>query len=113
MFKDRYQWDSYFVELFDACVDEYDTGNKDFPAWFSDEDQDFLDDLARYKDLDHFDPAINTLIARAIGEGQHRITPANLETYIAEATRRARAYPLGELAARLSGCVEPQPGEAP
>lgn len=38
----HYIWDSYFVELFDACVDEYDDGNKDFESWFSDEDQDFL-----------------------------------------------------------------------
>ena len=42
MFKDHYQWDSYFVELFDACVDEYDAGNQDFTTWFSDEDLDFL-----------------------------------------------------------------------
>jgi len=38
----NYTWDSYFVELFDACVDEMDEGNHDFEAWFSDEDQDFL-----------------------------------------------------------------------
>ncbi len=38
----HYIWDSYFVELFDACVDEYDEGNRDFEAWFSDEDQEFL-----------------------------------------------------------------------
>lgn len=38
----HYTWDSYFVELFDACVDEYDAGNKDFESWFSDEDQAFL-----------------------------------------------------------------------
>ncbi len=43
MFKAHYQWDSYFVELFDACVDEYDDGNKDFSTWFSDEDLEFLD----------------------------------------------------------------------
>lgn len=43
MFDLQYQWDSYYVELFDACVDEYDAGNKDFPSWFSDEDIDFLD----------------------------------------------------------------------
>lgn len=45
MFTQQYKWDSYFVELFDACVDEYDAGNKDFPNWFSDDDQDFLDSL--------------------------------------------------------------------
>lgn len=38
----HYTWDSYFVELFDACVDEYDEGNHDYESWFSDEDQDFL-----------------------------------------------------------------------
>lgn len=38
----HYIWDSYFVELFDACVDEYDDGNKDYESWFSDEDQAFL-----------------------------------------------------------------------
>ena len=38
----HYIWDSYFVELFDACVDEYDDGNKDYESWFSDEDQEFL-----------------------------------------------------------------------
>lgn len=80
---------------------------------FGFEDQDFLDDLSRYKDLDHFEPAINTLIAQAIGEGRHRITPQNVERYLAEATRRALAYPLDELAARLTACIEPSPGEVP
>jgi len=45
MFNLHYQWDSYFVELFDACVDEYDEGNKDYPTWFSDEDIEFLDSI--------------------------------------------------------------------
>jgi hypothetical protein len=77
------------------------------------EDQDFLDDIARYKDMDHFDPEINTLIARSIGQGAHRITPMNVEHYIAEATRRAREYPLDEMAARLGACIEPPAGAAP
>lgn len=38
----HYTWDSYFVEMFDSCVDEYDAGNLDFEEWFSDEDLDFL-----------------------------------------------------------------------
>jgi hypothetical protein len=77
------------------------------------EDQDFLDDIARYKDMDHFDPEINTLIAHSIGQGAHRITPMNVEHYIAEATRRAREYPLDEMAARLGACIEPPAGVAP
>jgi hypothetical protein len=38
----QYTWDSYFVELFDACVDEYDEGNRDPQEWFADEDLDYL-----------------------------------------------------------------------
>jgi hypothetical protein len=38
----QYNWDSYFVELFDACVDEYDEGNHDPKEWFADEDLDYL-----------------------------------------------------------------------
>lgn len=38
----HYTWDSYFVEMFDSCVDEYDAGNLDYEEWFSDEDLDFL-----------------------------------------------------------------------
>ena len=72
------------------------------------EDQDFLDDMARYKDMDHFDPGINTLITRSIGRGEHRITPTNVESYIAAARRRAGAYRLDALTARLAACIEPQ-----
>lgn len=50
----NYQWESYFVELFDACVDEYDEGNKDFESWFSDEDQDFLKSIG-YREREFFD----------------------------------------------------------
>jgi len=77
------------------------------------EDQEFLDDIARYKDLDHFNPEINTLIARSIGQGVHRITPMNVENYIAEASRRAKSYRLDVMAARLTACIEPPAGAAP
>jgi len=77
------------------------------------EDQDFPDDIARYKDMDHFDPAISALITRSIGQEAHRIVPQNVERYIAEAERRGRAYRLDVLAARLAACVEPRPGATP
>jgi len=38
----HYIWDAYFAELFDSCVQEYDEGNKDYEAWFTEEDEDFL-----------------------------------------------------------------------
>lgn len=80
---------------------------------FGYEDQDFLDDIARYKDMDHFDPAINTLIAHSIGQGTNRLTAMNVERYISEAKRRAMEYRLDDLAARLATCIEPQTGATP
>ncbi len=77
------------------------------------EDQDFPDDIARYKDMDHFDPAISSLITRSIGQEAHRIVPQDVERYIAEAERRGRAYRLDVLAARLAACMRPQPGVTP
>lgn len=69
------------------------------------EDADFPDDIAHYKDLDHFGPEINRRIVEAIRDGRHRITAANVEAYLAEARRRGRAYDLIGLASRLDECV--------
>jgi len=80
---------------------------------FGYEDQDFLDDIARYKDVDHFDPGINSLLTRSIGQGQNRLTVTNVERYITEARRRATAFQLDDLAARLAACIEPQTGATP
>lgn len=77
---------------------------------FGYEDQDFLDDISRYKDMDHFDPGINSLITRSIGQDENRLTVMNVENYIVEARRRALDYPLGSLAARLAACIEAQAG---
>lgn len=73
------------------------------------EDQDFPDDLAHYKDIDHFDPSINSLMLRSIRDRRNAIAPANVEAYIAEARRRALAFDLGGLAARLRACREGGP----
>lgn len=77
------------------------------------EDQDLPDDVARYKDIDHFDPGTNSLITQSIAQGSHRITAANVEHYLAEATRRAAAYRLDDMAERLAACIEPHAGTAP
>ena len=71
------------------------------------EDQDFPDDLANYKDLDHFRPEINTGITTAIANHQQRLTPANVESYLDIAERRARAFDLVALARRLNQCEQP------
>ncbi len=38
----HYTWDAYFAELFEACIQEYDEGNKDYESWFTEEDQEYL-----------------------------------------------------------------------
>lgn len=68
------------------------------------EDQEFLEDMQHYKDLDHFDSAINRLISAALRDGHNRITAANVEAYLVEAGRRARTYDLVRLASRLEAC---------
>lgn len=40
---DSYHWASQFGELFVSCCDEYEDGNKDYNAWFDEEDVEFLD----------------------------------------------------------------------
>jgi hypothetical protein len=50
----HYIWDAYFAELFDSCVQEYDEGNKDYEAWFTEEDQDFLSAIG-CKEREFFD----------------------------------------------------------
>lgn len=77
------------------------------------EDQDFPDDIARYKDIDHFDPGISSLITRSIAQGSHRITAANVEHYLAEATRRAAAFRLDDMTERLAACIAPPAGTGP
>jgi hypothetical protein len=103
----HYIWDSYFVELFDACVDEYDDGNHDFESWFSDEDQDFLKAIG-YREREFFDfvednvtsggeqpTAITALLVAAVRRdyfltvqkgvaSTHIITPAELPAKTAE-----------------------------
>lgn len=76
------------------------------------EDQDFLDDLSHYKDLDHFDAGINWRIATALRDGTQRITAANVDTYLAEARRRASTFDLTGLAARLTACHHEKSAQA-
>lgn len=68
------------------------------------EDQDFLDDIAHYKDLDHFGPAINRMMTATIHEGRQRITTANVSRYLATAKRLALSYDLTGLTAKLVRC---------
>lgn len=72
------------------------------------EDQDFLDEISRYKDMDHFDSEINSLIIQSIGKGESRLNASNVESYISEAKHRATNYRLDDLTLRLAPCIKPK-----
>lgn len=77
------------------------------------EDQDFLEDMSHYKDLDHFDTGINRVINATIRDGTHRITAENVDAYLDAARRRARAFDLAGMAARLTACAAPRAKSQP
>lgn len=56
------------------------------------DDQSFLDDLANYKDTSHYSPEYNSRILTWIKNGEHQLTPKNLENYISAITSKAEHY---------------------
>ena len=80
---------------------------------FGYEDQNFLDDIAQYKDMDHFQPALNSVFIESIKHGTNAIGPANVEAYLDEARRRGVAFRLDDLLKRLDNCDIAQPDQRP
>ena len=68
---------------------------------FGFETEDFLDDIANYKDTSHYHQRINSEILHWMKNGEHQLTSANLEPYIQEITRRAANYPLKQIGAQI------------
>jgi len=68
---------------------------------FGFETQDFLDDIANYKDTSHYHQRINSEILHWMKNGEHELTPANLEPYIQEITKRAASYPLKQIGEQI------------
>ncbi|RBA56867.1 hypothetical protein DQ403_13200 [Stutzerimonas zhaodongensis] len=65
------------------------------------EDQDFLDDIANYKDLSHYSPDINDLIVERIRQGKNNLDAQNVERYIDTARTQALRFDLVGFGARL------------
>jgi len=65
------------------------------------EDQDFLDDIANYKDLSHYSPAINDLIVERILQKANSLDEQNVERYLDTARTRALKYDLVGFGKRL------------
>jgi hypothetical protein len=49
-----YQWDSTFTELFNRCLEQYNSGNDDFNSYYSEADLAFLKSIG-YKPRELFD----------------------------------------------------------
>lgn len=62
------------------------------------EDQDFIDDIANYKDLGHYHQSINSQMLIHFKNKQHLLTSNNLDAYLAEADQRAKNYNVFEIA---------------
>lgn len=58
------------------------------------EDQDFLDDIANYKDLSHYSPAINSLIHERISNRANSLHAGNIQRYLNTARNKATSYDL-------------------
>ena len=61
------------------------------------EDQDFLDDLANYKDLSHYHHKFNSMFLDAIATGRHELTPENVEAYLRRCEQKAWDYDIPAL----------------
>lgn len=58
------------------------------------EDQDFLDDIANYKDLRHYTIWVNEMIMKGIADGRNIITPHNVDQYIQTARNKGLEFDL-------------------
>lgn len=68
---------------------------------FGFETEDFLDDIANYKDTSHYHQRINSEILHWMKNDEHQLTSVNLEPYIQEIASRAANYPLKQIGAQI------------
>lgn len=73
---------------------------------FGFETEDFLDDIANYKDTSHYHQRINSQMLHWMKNGKHELTLSNLEPYIQEITERAAGYPLKQIGAQIEAYLK-------
>jgi len=69
------------------------------------ENEAFLDDVANYKDMDHFGPGINSYLLESIAANRNRIFYGNLDDYLKIARENGERYDLVQLSDRLGSCI--------
>lgn len=65
------------------------------------ENEGFLDDIANYKDTQHYREGIDEMILQAIAAGTHRLSSRNVESYLDLARQRAMDFDLVGLGVRI------------
>lgn len=63
-------------------------------AVFGFESEDFIDDIAWYKDTAHYHQQIDSLILQALASGRHRLRAATVDDYLRAARHKAFAFDL-------------------
>lgn len=61
---------------------------------FGFEGEDFLNDIANYKDLTHYHPRYNQAMLKWMQTGEHQLTTSNLDAYLSAITEKSAKYPL-------------------
>jgi hypothetical protein len=61
------------------------------------ENEDFLDNLDKYRDLGHYDNEISSFQIKSIGNGKNLLTKDNIDKYIKIANRKRKKYDLKKL----------------
>ncbi len=84
---------------------EKSTENKNLKI-YGFEDNDFLDDIANYKDLSHYHPSINSLILNNFKNSIGLLTKDNVDSYILTAERKALNYNFNEIAYKINAYLE-------
>lgn len=84
-----------YIELLRLVVDECARHSNVHVFGF--ETEDFLDDIANYKDTRHYHQRINSQMLHWMKNGEHELVPDNIEPYIQTITRLAADYPLKQV----------------
>ena len=61
------------------------------------ENETFLDDIANFKDVTHYSPAINTILLQGIASGKNLLTKENVKSYLSKCEKLAREYDIAAL----------------
>ena len=75
---------------------------------FGFENEQFLDDIANYKDTSHYHQRYNSQMLQWMKNEDHLLTPSNIEAYIKDISIRAGKYPLKEIGAQINDYLKRQ-----